>query len=172
MRSQAWLRCPVGVSVVLATSLLASGLVACTSGPDPPPKPQQLNYITTWVGNSLASGRDHIQQEFDDIEVTDDGTVFSNAVWDEGGYQVHQFTAEGALKRSAGYTLGWGQLGGKAVAANDKFIFFARPHRSNYLAANRQGLARNQPKVTYRHHHSGSFRRSRFRVLAGTGRTR
>ncbi len=122
-----------GLTVLVAVGFITTSCAAArdvASPPEPlPPQPAgggPLSYTTTWIGNSAADGELHVQQSFDDIEVAADGTVFSNVVWDEGGAQVSQFAPNGELTTAAGHTFGWGQLGGKAVTANDDYLFFAQ----------------------------------------------
>jgi hypothetical protein len=122
-----------GLTVLVAVGFISTSCAAVNdvaTRPDPPPpKPPEgdaLRYTTTWLGNTTADGELHVQQSFDDIEVADDGTVYSNVIWDEGGAQVSQFAPDGELTTMAGHTFGWGQLGGKAVAANDDYLFFAQ----------------------------------------------
>lgn len=56
------------------------------------------------------------------MAVTEDGTVFTNVEWDEGGGQVGEYR-DGELIRYARHTHGWGANGGVAIAANSKYVF-------------------------------------------------
>ena len=45
-------------------------------------------YTTSWLGNSVANGVDHVQQNITALTVTSDGTAYTNVYWDEGGYFI------------------------------------------------------------------------------------
>ena len=57
------------------------------------------------------------------IAVGSDGTVFTDVVWDEGGYECTQWNPDGTLNRSADYTHGWGNNGGMAVACAANYVY-------------------------------------------------
>jgi hypothetical protein len=82
----------------------------------------RLDAICSWIGNTYPGHPKWVQQDIDAMCVTPDGTVFTNAEWDEGGGQAGQ-DRDGALLGYAGHTHGWGFNGGKAIAVNSKYVF-------------------------------------------------
>lgn len=100
--------------LTLAAGLLATVAVA-----------QELPCKVSWVANSLSGEDAWVAQDIADIEVTPDGTVFTNVPWEEGGSNVQQY-AGGKFVRDARHTHGWGYEGGSAVAANTRYVFVAQ----------------------------------------------
>jgi hypothetical protein len=45
----------------------------------------QSTYAVSWLGNSFWGGREWVQQDIEDIHVTEDGTVYTVVDWDEDG---------------------------------------------------------------------------------------
>ena len=84
-----------------------------------------LHYTTSWIGNSAGYG-DGKWMPFDvrAIYVSRDGTVYSNAPWDESGGEIAVFK-EGDLSAHAGHTHGWGNHGGDAITGNSRYIYAA-----------------------------------------------
>lgn len=87
---------------------------------------QTLHYRTSWLGNSYggADGK-WVQDWVEAMYVTPNGTVYTDAFWDEGGREVGVYR-NGKVIGIAEHTHGWGMTGGGAVAANDKYLFFAQ----------------------------------------------
>ncbi|WP_265594219.1 hypothetical protein [Haloferula sp. BvORR071] len=83
-----------------------------------------LPAVSSWIGNSYGGAQKWVQQDIAAITVTPDGTVFTNVEWEEGGGNVGEYR-DGELIGYAGHTHGWGNGGGKAVAANSKYLFIA-----------------------------------------------
>ena len=88
------------------------------------------NYRTSWLGNSFGgldpeTGKGQwVQQDIAAMHVCADGTVYTNVPWEEAGGNCSMYK-DGKMLGSAGHTHGWGFNGGKAVAANDKYVFIA-----------------------------------------------
>ena len=100
-----------------------------------PPPP--LQYTVSWVGNSF-SGKDRwIQDSVSDLCVLPDGTLFTNAAWDEADADVTQFE-NGNIVAVARHMQGWGNSGGEAVAANSKYLFIGvhMNNEGNHLVGN------------------------------------
>src|SRR6266545_3890282 len=86
----------------------------------------QLNYTTSWLGNSFPGGNvagggssKWVQSSILDLYVMPDGRVISNSLWDELG-------KEGTIFKDGDVITGfWGMhsCGGKAVSANSNYIF-------------------------------------------------
>jgi hypothetical protein len=70
-----------------------------------------------------------VQQDIRTMLVTPDGTVYTNTEWDEAGREVGVYKDGDALGK-AGYTHGWGYMGGEAIAVNDKYVFIAQSMNS------------------------------------------
>ncbi len=83
-----------------------------------------LPAVSSWIGNSYGGAQKWVQQDIAGICVMPDGTVFTNVEWEEGGGNVGEYR-NGELIGYAGHTHGWGNGGGKAVAANSKYLFIA-----------------------------------------------
>jgi hypothetical protein len=81
-----------------------------------------LPQVTSWMGNTYAGAKKWVQQDIRALAVTDDGTVFTNVEWEEGGGNVGEYRA-GELIRYAKHTHGWGASGGVSVAANSNYVF-------------------------------------------------
>lgn len=99
-----------------------------TSSPDP----NTMDYVTSWIGNTLpgnGSGAIHALQhvpiDMDGIFVTPDGKVYTNTTWDEGGRPVSVFkdgkliSPLNAENNSPNYSNG----GGSSVAADATYIY-------------------------------------------------
>jgi hypothetical protein len=106
------------VDPIRITLLLAILLATRTTAAD-------LQYTTSWVGNSFSGRTQWAPQDIDDLYVEPDGTLFTNIPWEEGGANVQQYK-DGKFVRSAFHTHGWGYEGGQAVAANSKYVFIAQ----------------------------------------------
>lgn len=85
-----------------------------------------FNYRTTWVGNSQG-GKDgkFVQMDARCLFTAPDGTCYLNVPWEEGGSQVGVYR-DGQVIGSVGKTHGWGNAGGFAVVASDKYLFIAQ----------------------------------------------
>ncbi|MBD2682081.1 MULTISPECIES: hypothetical protein [Nostoc] len=83
-----------------------------------------LSYQTSWIGNSIGSGNLRIQNNIEAMYVTPDGTVYTNSHWDEAGTEAGIYK-DGKIINALGDTHGWGRGGGKAVTANNKYIYIA-----------------------------------------------
>ncbi|WP_233807715.1 hypothetical protein [Paraburkholderia sp. HP33-1] len=105
----------LGVAVVLIHSLISPNVSAQS----------QLNYSTSWIGNSFGFGDGKwMQQDIQAISVGADGTVYTNSPWDESGSEIAAYRAGDKLA-VAGSTHGWGAAGGDAVAVNHTYLYGA-----------------------------------------------
>lgn len=89
-----------------------------------------LKYTTSWVGNTLG-GKDgkFVQMDARALFVAPDGTCYLNVPWEEDGNNAGIYRG-GQHVGSPGRTHGWGNGGGLAVVANDKYIFIAQSRNS------------------------------------------
>ena len=99
----------------------ALGSVALGAAPSPFASPALL-HATSWIGNTYAGARRWVQQDIHALAVTDEGTVFTNVEWEEGGGNVGEYR-DGALIRYAMHTHGWGANGGVSVSVNSNYLF-------------------------------------------------
>ncbi|RZF31529.1 hypothetical protein EVC45_00235 [Paraburkholderia sp. UYCP14C] len=105
----------LGVAVVLIHSLISPNVSAQS----------QLNYTTSWIGNSFGFGDGKwMQQDIQAISVGANGTVYTNSPWDESGSEIAAYRAGDKLA-VAGSTHGWGAAGGDAVAVNQTYLYAA-----------------------------------------------
>jgi len=88
---------------------------------------QTLNYSTTWLGNTFGGGANWVQNFVEGMWVAPDGTVYTASGWDEGGREFGIYR-NGQIVGVIPDTHGWGTGGGKAIVANDKYIFIAHTH--------------------------------------------
>jgi len=98
--------------------VLGASSAVCASTP-------QLAYTTSWIGNSFGGGDKWVQQDIKGMIVTPDGTVYANVEWDEAGREVGVYK-EGQPIAMAGHSHGWGYHGGRAIAVNSNYVFFAQ----------------------------------------------
>ncbi|MDZ8185468.1 MAG: hypothetical protein RMX96_11510 [Nostoc sp. ChiSLP02] len=83
-----------------------------------------FSYKTSWIGNSIGSGNLRIQNNIEAMYVTHDGTVYTNSHWDEAGTEAGIYK-DGKIINALGDTHGWSRGGGKAVTANNKYVYIA-----------------------------------------------
>ncbi len=88
-----------------------------------PTEAQDLNYTTSWIGNSF-SGSDGgwVQNFVDGMFVTPDGTVYTNSDWDESGREVGIYR-DGDVAAFNADLHGWGRGGGHAVTVDDRYLY-------------------------------------------------
>jgi hypothetical protein len=91
----------------------------------------RLEVAHSWFGNSYADAR-FMPQGIEGMYVAPDGTTFTNIFWEEGGGNVAVIGTDGDVRprpHMPGY-FGWGHGGGKAVAANSKYLFFSQQYNN------------------------------------------
>lgn len=107
--------------VFLIAGLVASTLIALNITPSALP---ENSYKTSWIGNSFGGGSKWVQIQISALYVTPDGTAYTNSGWDEAGREAGIYKDGDAIGMAS--TLhGWGRGGGRAVTANDKYLFVA-----------------------------------------------
>ena len=102
----------MAVSLVLGLALATFTVRAS----EPP-----LRYATTWVGNTFGGGPKWVQNFAENLHILPDGTCIVGSFWDEAGREVGIYK-EGQPVGKLDHTH---MRGGKAVAATDKYIFYA-----------------------------------------------
>lgn len=84
-----------------------------------------LIYTTSWIGNTYGYGDGRwVPYDIRAIYVKPDGTVYSNAPWDESGAEISIFK-DGTVVGSAKTTHGWGNGGGDAITGNTHYLYAA-----------------------------------------------
>lgn len=84
-----------------------------------------LHYTTSWIGNSAGYGDGKwIPFDVRAIYVSRDGTMYTNAPWDEAGGEI-AVLKNGDVIAHAGHTHGWGNHGGDAITGNSRYIYAA-----------------------------------------------
>lgn len=84
-----------------------------------------LNYTTSWIGNTFGYGDGKwVQLDVEAMAVGPDGSVYTNAAWDEGGGEIGKYV-NGTKVGIAGGTHGWGNTGGDAIAINGTYLYAA-----------------------------------------------
>jgi hypothetical protein len=85
----------------------------------------QLSYATSWIGNTFGFGDGKwVQLDVQAITVGPDGTVYTNAPWDESGSEISMYK-NGDKTGIAAQTHGWGDTGGDAIASNSTYLYAA-----------------------------------------------
>ncbi len=104
--------------------MTATGFCACASLWQAAAAPQ-LHVSTSWIGNTFGFGDGKwVQINITAIAVTPDGTVYTDAPWDESGAEISAYQ-NGNVLGFAGGTHGWGGSGGNAVAVNSHYLYAA-----------------------------------------------
>ncbi|GAB2873854.1 hypothetical protein GCM10027093_06710 [Paraburkholderia jirisanensis] len=107
------------------TRLAATLLMLNSLGPVNCNAQSQLNYTTSWIGNSFGFGDGKwMQQDIQAINVAPDGTVYTNSPWDEAGSEIAAYKGGDKLGLAAA-THGWGAAGGDAVTSNHSYVYAA-----------------------------------------------
>lgn len=106
----------------LGKALLMLGMIGSLSGAS---AAAPLTYTTSWIGNTYGYGDGHwVPYDIRAIYVRPDGTVYSNAPWDEAGAEISIFK-DGTVLGNADHTHGWGNEGGDAITGNARYLFAA-----------------------------------------------
>ena len=83
-----------------------------------------IAYKTSWIGNSFGGGDKWVQIKIEGMEVTRDGKVYTNSIWDEAGREVGIYQ-NGDVIGKAEDLHGWGRHGGKAIAVDERYMYVA-----------------------------------------------
>ena len=82
-----------------------------------------LTDTTSWLGNSFGgANQKHVQSNIAAIFVAEDGTVYCNTIWDEGGREGGIYRNGDVIGQLQG-THTAGRVGGLAVTSNEKYVF-------------------------------------------------
>ncbi|CAM2138326.1 SMP-30/gluconolaconase/LRE-like region family protein [Pararobbsia alpina] len=86
-----------------------------------------LTYRTSWIGNTFGGApgpngqRQWVQMDIEAIAAGADGTVYTNAPWDEAGGELGAWR-DGHVTYGM-QTHGWGNGGGDAIAVNSRYVY-------------------------------------------------
>lgn len=92
---------------------------------------KRLTVTNSWFANSQAD-RSFMPQGIEGMVVTHDGSTYTNIRWEEGGGNVAAILTDGTIQprpNMPGYH-GWGHGGGRAVAANTKYVYFSQNYNN------------------------------------------
>ena len=113
----------------MTTGLVKAGCVALVVlnvlllAETPCSNPTSLEVETSWIGNTFGGARDKwVGMDARGMYVTPDGTVYTNAFWEEGGKEAGIYK-NGDVLGQLEATHGWGRMGGYAVTANSKYVY-------------------------------------------------
>ncbi|MBD2436927.1 hypothetical protein [Nostoc sp. FACHB-110] len=101
----------IAISIDISSDLNVTSVAATT-------------YKTSWLGNTFGGGEKWVQNNIEAMYVSPNGTVYTNSHWDEGGREASIYK-DGNVVGIVEDTHGWSRLGGKAVTANNKYIYIA-----------------------------------------------
>ncbi|MEA5583397.1 hypothetical protein VB620_18875 [Nodularia harveyana UHCC-0300] len=102
---------------IIFTSLEVSDYGANSITPQP-------RYQTSWIGNTFPGGEKWVQNNIEAMYVAPNGTVYTNSIWDEAAREAGIYK-DGDVIGKLSDTHGWNRNGGKAVTANDQYIYIA-----------------------------------------------
>src|ERR1700694_449329 len=78
------------------------------------PTQAALTYAVSWIGNSFPGNNGNwVQGQVQDAYVSNNGTVYTNSAWDEGGREAGIYK-DGQVGGNPGHTPGGGHLAGGA----------------------------------------------------------
>ncbi len=104
-----------------------------------------LRYTTSWVGNTFGGGPRWVQNAAESMQVLPDGTLAVGSFWDEGGREVGLYKG-GAV---VGQLPDTHMRAGFAVAANDRYFFYAHTCGLENQPEARAGEALNVKPICY-----------------------
>ncbi len=85
----------------------------------------QLNPRQGWIGSTYPIPKERFQNDVAALFVSPDGKAYTNTPWDEMGREAAIYGPDGHLEVGLSGTHGWGNLGGREVAASEKFVFIS-----------------------------------------------
>ncbi len=133
----------------LPLATLAFGLWTVAHGADPgvPDPARRLQVEATWTGNTYVGNpaRRHVPHMVSALCVTPDGTVYTGSYWEEACGVIAEMKDGEVTQIPQQMTQHWGNQGGNAVAANDKFLFTAKNDWNGLARFQRQSLLYKEP---------------------------
>ena len=109
----------LGYKTIIPLLLIISGIITIyftTIGTS------AIAYTTSWIGNSFGGGEKWVQIKIEDMQVTSNGKIYTNSIWDEAGREVGIYH-NGDVIGKAEDLHGWGRHGGKAIAVDGKYMY-------------------------------------------------
>jgi len=117
---------PVGAPSVgdieLIRSLSQAGAAPVTNHPLTVAAPPltQLQYVTSWLGNTFGNGKDWVQKDGNALAVGADGACYVTARWDESGKGIGIYKNGGCAGQMQGVS-----AGGGAAAVDERYACFS-----------------------------------------------
>ena len=108
----------MSMTLLLGLVVLVAGERACAAGGR---NTGPLRYTISWVGNTFGGGPRWVQNAADSMQVLPDGTLVVGSFWDEGGREVGLYKDGDIVGRLPDTHM----RAGFAVAANDRYVFYA-----------------------------------------------
>jgi len=113
-------RAPAIAGVIISTvTALSVAALSVTSNPLP-----KISYKTSWIRNTFGGGSRWVPIQIAAMYVGNEGTVYTNSVWDEAGRETGIYKNPDAIGKASNLH-GWGRIGGEAVTANSKYLYIA-----------------------------------------------
>ncbi|MEC4815132.1 MAG: hypothetical protein SAK29_17930 [Scytonema sp. PMC 1069.18] len=81
-----------------------------------------MPYSTSWLGNTFGGNKKWMQIGIEAMYVAQDGTIYTDSSWDEGGHEAGIYK-DGNVIGAAADLHGWERLGGQAVTANSRYLY-------------------------------------------------
>lgn len=125
--------------------VLSTAFAGTTVKPAPSTTP-----VSSWLGNSFSSSTtagNWVQEEIDASFIAEDGTVYTNGLWDEGGHEGGIYK-DGQMIGALAYTHGFGRGGSHAITAESKYVYMAITQASSGTGTNAYGKPNYPPSGT------------------------
>ena len=114
----------LGLTCALVVTFWGMTMDLATSKKSKTIRTPEITYITSWLGNTIGNGKLRVQNNIEGMYVKDDGTIYTNSVWDEAGSEAGVYK-DGKPIFILEDTHGWNRLGGKAITVNSKYIYIS-----------------------------------------------
>lgn len=83
---------------------------------------KETEIIEDSIGNSYRSNDQWVQLQISSLDVTSEGKIFTNSIWDEAGREAGIYQ-DGRVIGLAEATHGWGRNGGLAVTISENYLY-------------------------------------------------
>ncbi len=134
-------------TVSLAALALALWGAAQSAEPGMPGPADRLDIEATWAGNTYVgnAAKRHVPHMVTGLCVTPEGTVYTGSVWEEACGVVAEIKDGEITQIPQQLTRHWGNQGGNAVAASDKYLFSAKNDCNGVVRFERRSLLYVEP---------------------------
>jgi hypothetical protein len=114
----------LGVTCGLVVTFAGMTMDLATTQKNKAAKVPEMTYITSWLGNTIGNGKLRVQNNIEGMYVKNDGTIYTNSIWDEAGSEAGIYK-DGKPIFILEDTHGWNRLGGKAITVNSQYIYMS-----------------------------------------------